>query len=96
MDSIDALDLLAAAVQAEPDPLLRLDLARILARSGDRRGFAAAVGLLADGAPPLVREDALAFLAEAAGSDFGYDPAVDAARNEHALREWRAWARGGG
>jgi zinc/manganese transport system permease protein len=86
-----ALDLLADAAASEPDPLLRLDLARRLGAADDRRGIEIAVGLLLDETPPLVRDDASRFVFETAGRDFGYDPFATERDNAAALARMREW-----
>jgi zinc/manganese transport system permease protein len=87
-----ALDLLAAATETEVDPLLRLEAARHIAAHGDGRGARAAVRLLGDDLPPLVRDDAHELLRSLSGEDFGYDPFAAAGGNDDALRRWSEWA----
>ena len=94
--SPEGLALLAAIVPTEPDPLLRLELAGILVDAGHHGGLETIVGLLADDVPPLVRDDAHRLLLDESGSDFGYDPMVDAATNEGPIRLWREWVASGG
>jgi len=86
-----ALDLLAGAATDEPDPLLRLELARSLALAEDRRGVEIAVGLLRDETPPLVRDDADRLVVESAGREFGYDPFASESENREALASMRDW-----
>jgi zinc/manganese transport system permease protein len=87
-----AMDLLAAAAGAEPDPLLRLDQVRILVAANRREAFEIAVTLLEDAVPALVREEAHQLLLDAASADFGYDPLAGGTANDPAIERWRAWA----
>ncbi len=87
-----ALGLLAAAAAAEADPLLRLDAVRRLAAHHDGRGARAAVRMLGDDLPPLIRDDAHEILRSMSGEDFGYDPFADAGGNSAALARWTEWA----
>jgi zinc/manganese transport system permease protein len=84
------LDLLAEALAAENDGLLRLRQAAILAEAGDRRGLQAALEMLQDGTPPLLRDDAHALLQRLTGEDCGYDPFSSEIDNQAALRDWRS------
>jgi len=87
-----ALDLLAGAAETETDPLLRLEAVRHLAAHGDHRVGQAAVRILGEDLPPLVRDDAHQILLSLSGKDFGYDPFADAADNSAALARWTEWA----
>jgi len=89
-----ALDLLAAATETEVDPLLRLAAVRHLVAHGDGRGTRAAVRLLGDDLPPLVRDDAHELLRSLSGEDFDYDPFAAGGGNAAALRRWSEWAAG--
>jgi len=86
-----ALDLLAGAAVSGADPLQRLELASRLGAAGDRRGVGIAAGLLRDDTPPLVRDDAIRFVSEVAGDDFGYDPFATEQDNAAALARIRDW-----
>jgi zinc/manganese transport system permease protein len=87
----EALGLLADAAAHEPDPLLRVELARRLDAAEDRRGLQIAVALLRDDTPPLVRDEAGRLVAEAADRDFGYDPFATEQENAEALLRMREW-----
>jgi zinc/manganese transport system permease protein len=89
-----ALDLLATAADTEADPLLRLEAVRHLVFHDDGRGARAAVRMLGDDLPPLVRDDAHEILRSMSGEDFGYDPFADAGGNSEALARWTEWAAG--
>jgi HEAT repeat protein len=84
-------DLLAEAAAAESDDLLRLRQVTILAEVGDGRGLLAALDMLQDDTPPLLRDEAHELLLRLSGKDFGYDPFASGIDNEAALRDWRSW-----
>ena len=84
-----AIDLLAEATLVESDPIIRLEEARVVAAAGDARGLRALVDLMADGIPPLVRDEAHDLLLEISGEDFGYDPFATGDENGPALERWR-------
>jgi zinc/manganese transport system permease protein len=92
IDDRRRLDLLASALTAENDDLLRLRQATILAEGDDRRGLLAAIDMLQQDLPPLIRDEAHELLRSHSGEDFGYDPFADDAANAAALESWRAWA----
>jgi len=87
----EALDLLADAVDSEPDDLLRLEEAEILVEGGDRRGLEVAVAFLAADVPPLFRDEAHRLLLEHTGQDFGYDPFGAADANAEPIARWQEW-----
>lgn len=84
-------DLLVEAAAGEPDPLLRIREATLLAEAGDPRGLALAVDLLGDETPPLLRDEAHQLLLKRSGKDFGYDAFGDAEDNAEAVAAWRRW-----
>jgi hypothetical protein len=86
------LDLIADAVPAEPDPLLRLREVTVLVEAGDRRGLDLAIDLLEADSPPLVRDEAHQLLLHRAEEDFGYDAFATTADNADAIAAWRRWA----
>jgi hypothetical protein len=91
IDDRRSLDLLARAASVEPDGLLRLKQAGVLAERGDKRGLSIAAGLLGPDYPVLVRDDAFQWLVERSGEDFGYDPFAPAEDNAAAIEKWREW-----
>jgi zinc/manganese transport system permease protein len=86
-----ALTALAEAAPNEPDELVRLSEARILAISGDDRGLEVALSLLEGNAPLLYRDEANALLVQHTGQDFGYDPMAPAEDNADAIARWHDW-----
>jgi len=86
-----ALDALAAAAPEEPDPMLRLEEARILAGAGDARGLEVTLTLLGDDTPPIYRDEANSLLEERSGKDFGYDAFASPEDNAEAVQGWRSW-----
>jgi len=86
-------DLLADAVSSEPDYLLRLRQAAILAEESDHRGLQAALEMLRDRTPPLIRDEAHQLLLSRSGEDFGYDPFAAEVENAGPLARWRSWVQ---
>jgi zinc/manganese transport system permease protein len=82
-------DLLADALTYENDDLLRLRQAAILAEGDDRRGLRAALDLLRDDTPPLIRDEAHQLLLRQSGEEFGYDPFAGEEENSAALARLR-------
>ncbi len=80
---------------AQADPELQLEHARRKLGEHPRRGLELLLLVLSDDEQPrLYREEAVELLREAAGKDFGYDPALGADENEPAREQLCLHLRG--
>jgi len=86
-------DLLNEVAFHAADPWVRLRAAQLVVQRRDPLGLEAILDLIATQPPLLLQIEAMDTLHTATGQNFGYEPGGDAAANQAAIEQWRAWWR---
>jgi zinc/manganese transport system permease protein len=86
-------DLLNEVAFHAADPWVRLRAAQLVVQRRDPLGLEAILDLMATQPPLLLQIEAMDTLRSATGQNFGFEAGGDAAANQAAIEEWRAWWR---